>query len=211
MHRKLPLQNKNKSPLTIVTRNASAAYNILSDFIMREEERTCHLSYWMQAMAEPTPVPYIKDDALALTLAIGRILEDRGVDVYYTRTTDIYESPAQKAMEGNQVGADYFVSIHRNSSPYPNQYSGVESLVYNRYGAAAQMAYNINQQLEAVGFLNQGVNERTNLVVLNRTQIPSVLVEVGFINTDADNELFDTRFNDIAQAIADGILITLGM
>ena len=152
-----------------------------------------------------------KDDALALTMAVGRILEDRGVDVYYTRTTDIYESPEQKAMEGNQVGADYFVSIHRNSSPYPNQYSGIESLVYNRYGEAARMAYNINQQLEAVGFLNQGVNERTNLVVLNRTQMPSVLVEVGFINTDADNQLFDERFDDIAQAIANGILITLGM
>lgn len=152
-----------------------------------------------------------KDDALSLTLAVGRILEDRGVDVYYTRTTDIYESPAQKAQEGNQVGADYFVSIHRNSSPYPNQYSGVESLVYDRYGAAAQMAYNINQQLEAVGFLNQGVNERTNLVVLNRTQMPAVLVEVGFINTDADNQLFDAQFYDITQAIADGILITLGM
>ena len=152
-----------------------------------------------------------KDDVLALTLAIGRILEDRGVDVYYTRTTDIYESPAQKAEEGNQVGADYFVSIHRNFSPYPNQYSGVESLVYSRYGAAARMANNINQQLEAVGFLNLGVNERTNLVVLNRTQMPAVLVEVGFINTDADNQLFDERFNDIAKAIADGILITLGM
>lgn len=152
-----------------------------------------------------------KDDVLALTLAIGRILEDRGVDVYYTRTTDIYESPAQKAEEGNQVGADYFVSIHRNFSPYPNQYSGVESLVYSRYGAAAQMANNINQQLEAVGFLNLGVNERTNLVVLNRTQMPAVLVEVGFLNTDADNQLFDERFDDIAQAIADGILITLGM
>lgn len=152
-----------------------------------------------------------KDDVLALTLAIGRILEDRGVDVYYTRTTDIYESPAQKAQEGNQVGADYFVSIHRNFSPYPNQYSGVESLVYSRYGAAAQMADNINQQLEAVGFLNQGVNERTNLVVLNSTQMPAVLVEVGFMNTDADNQLFDERFDDIAQAIADGILITLGL
>ncbi|MDE6674345.1 MAG: N-acetylmuramoyl-L-alanine amidase [Acetatifactor sp.] len=152
-----------------------------------------------------------KDDVLALTLAIGRILEDRGVDVYYTRTTDIYESPAQKAEEGNQVGADYFVSIHRNFSPYPNQYSGVETLVYSRYGAAAQMANNINQQLEAVGFLNLGVNERTNLVVLNRTQMPAVLVEVGFINTYADNQLFDERFDDIAQAIANGILITLGM
>lgn len=152
-----------------------------------------------------------KDDALALTLAVGRILEDRGVDVYYTRTTDVYESPAQKAEEGNQTGADYFVSIHRNSSPYPNQYSGVESLVYNRYGEAARMANNINQQLETVGFLNQGVNERTNLVVLNRTQMPAVLVEAGFINTNADNQLFDERFDDMARAIAEGILITLGM
>lgn len=152
-----------------------------------------------------------KDDVLALTLAVGQILENRGVDVYYTRTTDVYKSPAQKALEGNQTGADYFVSIHRNSSPYPNQYSGIESLVYNRYGAAARLADNINQQLEAVGFLNQGVNQRQDLVVLNRTQMPSVLVEVGFINTDADNQLFDERFDDIAQAIADGILITLGM
>ncbi len=152
-----------------------------------------------------------KDDVLALTLAVGRILENRGVDVYYTRTTDVYESPTQKALEGNQTGADYFVSIHRNSSPYPNQYSGIESLVYNRYGAAARMADSINQQLEAVGFLNQGVNQRQDLVVLNRTQMPAVLVEVGFINTDVDNQLFDQRFDDIAQAIADGILITLGM
>lgn len=133
------------------------------------------------------------------------------MDVYYTRTTDVYESPAQKAEEGNQTGADYFVSIHRNSSPYPNQYSGVESLVYNRYGEAARMANNINQQLETVGFLNQGVNERTNLVVLNRTQMPAVLVEAGFINTDADNQLFDERFDDMARAIAEGILIPLGM
>lgn len=150
-----------------------------------------------------------KDDVLALALAVGRILEDNGVDVYYTRTTDIYESPYQKAMEGNAVGADYFVSIHRNSSPYPNQYTGVESLVYNRYGAAARMSANINEQLEQVGFVNQGVNERKNLVVLNSTEMPAVLVEVGFINTDADNELFDERFQDIAQAIADGILQTV--
>lgn len=151
-----------------------------------------------------------KDDALALTMAIGRILEDSGVDVYYTRTTDVYESPYQKAVEGNATGADYFVSIHRNSSPYPNQYTGVESLVYNRYGAAARMAANINYQLEQVGFVNQGVNERPNLVVLNSTQMPAVLVEVGFINTDADNVLFDERFDQIARAIADGILQTIG-
>ena len=127
-----------------------------------------------------------KDDALALVLAVGEILENSGVDVYYTRTTDIYESPYQKAQEANAAGADYFVSIHRNSSPYPNQYTGVESLVYSRYGAAAVLAANINYQLEMVGFVNQGVNERPNLVVLNSTQMPAVLVEVGFLSNDEE-------------------------
>ena len=150
-----------------------------------------------------------KDDALALALAVGRILEQNGVDVYYTRTTDIYESPYQKAMEGNALGADYFVSIHRNSSPYPNQYTGIETLVYNRYGEAARLARNITDQLVQVGYEDQGVNERTNLVVLNRTEMPSVLVEVGFINTDADNQLFDERFDETANAIAQGILETI--
>ncbi|MBO4976814.1 MAG: N-acetylmuramoyl-L-alanine amidase [Lachnospiraceae bacterium] len=150
-----------------------------------------------------------KDDALALTMAIGSILENNGVDVYYTRTADVYESPYEKAQEGNRVDADYFVSIHRNSSPYPNQYTGIESLVYNLYGEAARMAYNINAELEQIGFVNQGVKERPNLVVLNSTQMPAVLVEVGFINNDEDNLLFDERFYDIARAIADGILITL--
>lgn len=150
-----------------------------------------------------------KDDALALTLAVGQILAANGVEVYYTRETDIFETPLQKAQEANQTGADYFVSIHRNSSPVPNQYTGIETLVYNRYGEAARLAYNINEELEEVGFENQGVNERTNLAVLRRTQMPAVLVEVGFINTEADNTLLDARFDDVVQAIADGILDTV--
>lgn len=150
-----------------------------------------------------------KDDALRLTLAVGNILQQSGVNVLYTRTEDIYETPASKAAEGNASGADYFVSIHRNSSPYPNRYTGVESLVYNTYGPANRMAENINQQLQRVGFVNQGVNQRTNLAVLNQTNMPAVLVEVGFINTERDNLLFDSRFNEIAQAIADGISMSL--
>ena len=39
-----------------------------------------------------------KDDNLNLVLAIGNILENNGVDVLYTRTTDIYQSPNEGAM-----------------------------------------------------------------------------------------------------------------
>ena len=70
-----------------------------------------------------------KIDTLSLTLAIGQILQERGIDVLYTRTTDIYESPYQKAMEANEAGVDFFSSIHRNSFPQDNAVSGVESLV----------------------------------------------------------------------------------
>lgn len=150
-----------------------------------------------------------KDDVLALTLAVGEILENNGVSVIYTRTDDIYETPSQKAAEANAANADYFVSIHRNSTPVPNSYSGVETLVYNKYGEAYDLAVNINEQLSRIGLNNLGINERKNLVVLRRTSIPAVLLEIGYVNTDADNAFFDARFDDIANAIARGILETI--
>lgn len=150
-----------------------------------------------------------KDDTLALTLAVGEILESYGFRVIYSRTEDIYESPYQKAAKGNASGADIFISIHRNSSPYPNQYSGVESLVYNEWLPAGTIATNINRQLEEIGYKNLGVNARPNLVVLRRTEMPAVLVEVGFINNDQDNALLDAQFDATARAIADGIAGTL--
>lgn len=152
-----------------------------------------------------------KDDVLQLVLQIGQILQNRGIDVEYTRTTDIYESPFEKAMEANAAEVDFFISIHRNSSPEENQYNGVESLVYDLSGIKLEMAENINAQLETVGFVNLGVEARPNLIVLRRTRMPAVLVEVGFINSETDNGIFDENFEDIAMAIADGILDTLEM
>ena len=72
-----------------------------------------------------------KDDTLQLVLAIGEILQNDGIDVEYTRTTDIYETPYEKAMKANNAGVDFFISIHRNSFPTDNVVSGVESLVYS--------------------------------------------------------------------------------
>ena len=65
------------------------------------------------------------------------------------------------------------------------------------------MAENINEQLEDIGFVNLGVKARPNLVVLKRTKMPAVLVEVGFINSDVDNKLFYENFEEIAYGILD--------
>lgn len=150
-----------------------------------------------------------KDDNLALALAVGEILSDSGLEVGYTRVEDVYQSPVDKAQSANQQEGDYFVSIHRNSSPVPNTYSGVQSLIYNEGGVMSQMAQNINQEMEQVGYPNLGTDIRRNLAVLRRSNMPAILVEAGFINTDADNVLFDQKFTETAQAIADGIIGTL--
>ena len=150
-----------------------------------------------------------KDDNLALALAVGSILAENGVDVVYTRTDDIYETPFQKAQKGNQAGADLFISIHRNSSPENDQYSGVETLVYDESGIKKELAENINRELAKTGFQNLGVRERPGLVVLRRTKMPAALIEVGFINTQVDNEVLDQNFDGAARAIAEGILKTL--
>lgn len=151
-----------------------------------------------------------KDDNLRLALAVGEILSQNGIPVSYTRQSDIYQSPTQKARIGNESGADYFISFHRNASPNANQYHGVETLVFDDSGRKAEMARNINANLEDIGFRNIGVRERPNLAVLRRTDIPAILIEAGFINSDQDNQLFDERFGDIAKAIADGIMETIG-
>ena len=150
-----------------------------------------------------------KDDNLELTLAVGKILEDNGIDVVYTRTTDIYQTPFEKAQLANQAGVDYFISFHRNSSPKENQYNGAEVLIYDKSGIKYQMAENILGALGEVGFREIGVKERPGLVVLRRTRMPALLIETGFINSEEDNKLFDNKFSDIAQGIADAILGSL--
>lgn len=146
-----------------------------------------------------------KDDNLRLALAVGNLLEQDGYPIVYTRTTDVYQRPIDKAGIANDSGGDYFVSFHRNSSPEPNTYSGVQTLVYDDSGIAGRMAENINYRMESAGFQNLGVPIRKDLVVLKRTKMPAVLVEAGFLNTDADNELFDRNFDVMARSIATGI------
>lgn len=147
-----------------------------------------------------------KDDNLKLALAVGERLQNSGLDVYYTRTEDIYQTPYQKAMAANESGADFLVSLHRNSSEYPNQYTGVETLIYDKNGEKAEIAEDINEELENIGFRNNGVKIRPGLVILRRSKMPAVMVESGFINSEEDNRLFDEEFDRIADAIADAIL-----
>ena len=149
-----------------------------------------------------------KEDALLLAFDVGNALERRGISVSYTRVSDVYDSPYEKAAMANASDADIFLSIHRNAMPVPGTASGVENMVYEDSGTAGALGRNIGEALAEAGWTDLGVKERPGLVVLRNTKIPAVLVEVGFINNEKDNEFLDANMAATADAIADGVLKT---
>lgn len=150
-----------------------------------------------------------KEDALHLTLATGKVLEEKGYHVVYTRTDDVYFTPYQKVQLANKDDSNVLISIHRNATPNGSGASGMVSFVYKDSGVSSEMARNINRYMEKLGFLNLGVKERPDLVLLRQAKVPAVILAVGFVESEKDNYMFDTSLNQIAQAIAVGIMETL--
>ena len=94
------------------------------------------------------------EDNLNLALELGEILRDAGIQVVYTRTGDETQTPFGKASIGNQSGADLFVSLHRNSSPIPNQYSNINTLLYYYNNNNTELTTKINDNLTTINYQN---------------------------------------------------------
>ena len=74
---------------------------------------------------------YEKDLTLDVAQRLGALIEERmGSEVIYTRSDDTYVGLEERTRIANQHGADLFLSIHANSSPY-RAAAGVETYVLN--------------------------------------------------------------------------------
>ena len=78
------------------------------------------------------------------------------------------------------------------------------------------LAQNILDNLQVAGISqNRGIHSGyrdgadLNYYINRNTKMPSVLAEIGFISSKADNKDFDEKLEDYALAIADGIEMTL--
>jgi len=152
-----------------------------------------------------------KNDNLRMALAVGQLLRGCGVNVVYTRNTDVFIPLLERSQISNAAGADLFVALHRNASTNPGAH-GVENWVYSSPSEKAVAAANLvlNRLVSAGVQRNRGI-AYGNFSVLRHTAAPAMLLENGFITNEEDNRLFDTRFDAYANAIASGILSALGI
>ena len=116
-------------------------------------------------------------------------------------------SLVERVREANAWGADLFLSLHTNAAENPRA-TGSEALIYSRNsGVALGVAEDILKSLNLVtGLRNRGVVERPGLYVLRRTNMPAVLVEMGFISNSYDAELMAYSPGLFAEGIYRGVV-----
>lgn len=141
-----------------------------------------------------------------ITNNVQQLLEAVGFEVVSWQS----DSLSAVVTEANNWGADYFVSIHCNA--FNGVANGTEVEAYSSGGAGAELAKCINDNIvERLGTNNRGVKERPGLYVLKMTDMPSVLVELAFIDNDGDCDLLLNRQHDFALSIVNGICNFLGI
>lgn len=153
-----------------------------------------------------------KNDCLNLALALQSYLESQGATVVMTRTDDTFLKLSERCDVANNANADYMIALHRNKG----EGAGIENWIYtDANDETTAFAENINAGLVAVGVQrDRGVKKGTqkgtgsNYYINNHSHMPSCILELGFINSSVDNQLYDEHLNDYAKAIGDAIITT---
>jgi N-acetylmuramoyl-L-alanine amidase len=100
----------------------------------------------------------------------------------------------------NAQQRDLDVSVHFNAFQKTDKPMGTECLYVSQQALSARVAAGI---AKAGGLINRGAKKRTNLAFLNKTNKPSILIEVCFVDSTADARLYRNSFDAICKSIAE--------
>lgn len=151
-----------------------------------------------------------KDEAkinLEIAKKVEQKLKAKNIQVKMSRESDdVFVPLGERAQLANNYGADVFVSIHQNSAESSSA-SGIETYYHNKKEMYKPLASDIQSDIiKQTGAKNRGVKS-ANLAVLRESNMPSALVENGFVtNRDEYNKLINQEYQDkLATGIVNGV------
>jgi N-acetylmuramoyl-L-alanine amidase CwlD len=141
------------------------------------------------------------------------ILEEKGYRVIMTQTENAYVALDERVEIANQANAAVFVSIHQNSLDHDTVTQGIETWYdEGKCDGSARLAEIVQASTaRSAQAKDRGTKTADDLVVIRDTQMPSCLVETGFLSSQAERRLLtDPAYQEkLAKGIAEGILTFL--
>jgi len=168
-----------------------------------------------------------KDITLPVAFHLKEALESAGFTVIMTHVGESFPrtseddvnnvfNPQERVAYADTLDIDYFISVHCDSYTADSSVNGTriycsKGTKYSKESlkAAQLITESVNQTFpDAKKSLLREMSEREAYYVIRETQVPSALVEIGFVTnrTDALNMLNDEWRKGIAQGISDGIV-----
>jgi N-acetylmuramoyl-L-alanine amidase len=150
------------------------------------------------------------DVILPIAKRVAEILEKQGIAVKMTRNGDYFVGLDERVTMSREAGATLFVSIHANSIDNRPDVNGLEVYHYNLGQSFADTVDRV-----VVDYVNKNgfyLNDRrvrsARFLVLRKSTIPAILVETGYLTSEAESARLrrDDYQKVMAEAIAKGII-----
>lgn len=152
---------------------------------------------------------YEKDICLQIAKKLEAKLQKEYKTVIMTRTTDVNVTLRQRPEIANKKKADIFVSIHQNALENDEVTSGVETWYHPTKDTESKVLAQMIQEgvVQSTEAKNLGIKESKELAVTKNTNMPSCLVETGFLSsTEERKKLISSSYQDkIVEGIYNGI------
>lgn len=131
-----------------------------------------------------------KDITLSTAILLRNRLQDAGANVILSRSSDEFVSLDNRVITGHNYQADLFISLHYDAIEVANSMSGTTTYYYSE--SNLELANTVNRYLAQLGPLNNNGVRHGNYYVLRANNQPSILLELGYMNSDIDIQHIDT-------------------
>ncbi len=153
---------------------------------------------------------------LMVTLKLKVELENRGYEVLLVRDRhEVDISNIERAQVANEVNADAFIRIHANGANDSSVHGALTicQTSNNPYNSATYpQSYDLSQKVlsemvDATGAKNRGIWQTDTMTGINWSNVPSTIVEMGFMSNSKEDQLLSTESyqDQIVQGISNGI------
>lgn len=137
-----------------------------------------------------TSVDGIAEKTIVLDFSqrIAKHLTEAGFGVQLTRNKDMFKSLSERVHQSELSGADIQISIHTNNSSSPDS-SGFMTYYQEKNPQSKILDSLVHAEYQKISVMKDLGSRNAKFFILEESDIPAILVEVGYLSNIQDTNL----------------------